>query len=252
MWFKLMSDSNTFVETKRNTGCVLSGPAIALFLLLPLFLFFGGIALNPMMPGNGWNRSRDAAMQQSRQIGQVLLSYSYDNTQNNNAYPDGNSSTEVFQKLIDESYVFDPGIFYVPLPGKIKAIAGQKLKPENVCFDLTAGVAANTSDKLPLVFMTGYKVSYVPGGSAVPLIKPYPPFWTRTWQGWWRGESTSLGTYHEDLSPGVVVCYKDNNVVFLKLPNPEAPGAPIPNFIPPDFKPDGKTYRQLTPNGVLP
>jgi len=26
----------------------------------------------------------------------------------------------------------------------------------------------------------------------------------------------------------------------------------IPNFISPDYKPDGKTYRQLTPDGPLP
>jgi len=30
------------------------------------------------------------------------------------------------------------------------------------------------------------------------------------------------------------------------------PDASIPNFISPDFKPDGKTYRQLTPDGALP
>jgi hypothetical protein len=26
----------------------------------------------------------------------------------------------------------------------------------------------------------------------------------------------------------------------------------IPSFVPADFKPDGKTYRQLTPDGPLP
>jgi hypothetical protein len=29
------------------------------------------------------------------------------------------------------------------------------------------------------------------------------------------------------------------------------PDNTIPNVVPPDFKPDGKTYRQLTPDGVL-
>jgi hypothetical protein len=79
-------------------------------------------------------------MQQGRQIGQMMFSYSTDNFQNSNAYPDGKSSTEVFQKLLDGNYAADPAIFYVPLPGKVKPIAGQKLKPENVCWDVTSGV----------------------------------------------------------------------------------------------------------------
>jgi hypothetical protein len=180
----------------------------------------------------------------------MMFQYAMDN---DGKYPDGNSSTEVFQKLIDKNYCTDPTIFYIPLPGKIKPVAGQKLKPENVCFDVTSGGdfnAFNSSDYLPVVFMTGYKVSYAPGGSAVPLIKPYPQFGVepRTWSQWWHGapEPPSHG------GPGIAVIYKSNNAMF-KVPNPTAnPDGSISNFISPDFNPDGKTYRQLTPDGPLP
>ena len=175
----------------------------------------------------------------------MMFAYSNDNNQQ---YPDGQSSTEVFQKLLDGNYVTDPAVFYVPLPGKIKAVAGQKLKPENVCYDVTSGVDANSPDELPLVFMTGYKVNYVPGGAAVPLVKPYPPFWTRTWQGWWRGEPEP----DPNLRPGIAVTYKSNNAVFMKLVTSANSDGSIPNFVSTKFKPDGKTYRQLTPDGPLP
>lgn len=184
-------------------------------------------------------------MQQGRQIGQAMFSYATDNVQNGNAYPDGNSSTEVFQKLIDGGYVTDPTIFYVPLPGKVKAVAGQKLKPENVCWDVTSGVDSNSSDLVPLVFMTGYRMTYASGGSAVPVIKPYPPFWSepRTWSQWWNDAPAP-----EPGPSGIAIFYKGNNAVFLKV-NPDGS---LPNVVSPDFKPDGKTYRQLTPDGPFP
>ena len=195
------------------------------------------------MPGSrGGHRPE---MQIVRQIGQMMFSYSTDNTANNNSYPDGNSSTEVFQKLLDGGYCSDPSIFYIPLSGKTPAKPGQKLKPENVCFDVTSGIASNASDGMPLIFMTGYKVTYAPGGSAVPIIKPYPPYGEpRTWSQWWPENPPP--------SPGIAVLYKGNNAVFRILdPTVNADGS-ISNFIPPDFDPKGKTYRQLTPDGPLP
>jgi hypothetical protein len=33
--------------------------------------------------------------------------------------------------------------------------------------------------------------------------------------------------------------------------HPTVADGTIPNIVPLDFKPDGKTYRQLTPDGVL-
>ena len=169
---------------------------------------------------------RDAMMQQCRQIGLMLFSYASDNAANNNAYPDGKSSTEVFQKLIDNGYCTDPSVFYFPLPGKTPPKAGQKLKPENVCFDVTSGVDSNSSDLVPLVFLTGYKVTYTPGTAAAPLTKPFPA--------------------------GTTVFYKGNETLVL-LPGADANSdGSIPNFTPINFKSGGKTYRQLTPDGPLP
>jgi len=172
-------------------------------------------------------------------------------TDHNGPYPDGSSSTEVFQKLMDGNYITDPAVFYVPLPGKMKAIAGQKLKPENVCWDVTSVGDSSSSDSLPLVFLTGYRITYAPGGSALPIVKPYPPFWPeRTWSEWSEGAPyrslRSLGP------PGIAVIYKHPYAIFKVLtiaPNGDASAA---NFVPVDFDPKGKTYRQLTPDGPLP
>jgi hypothetical protein len=137
------------------------------------------------------------------------------------------------------------------MAGKIKPISGQKLKPENVSWDVTEGLDVASSDELPLVFLTGYKVNYAPGGEAIPLLKPYPRFeWVdahQTFFDWLLGRPAI-----HYFDPGIVVYYKGNNAMFIKLkplPNGEES---IPNFISPDFKPDGKTYRQLTPDGMLP
>jgi hypothetical protein len=184
-----------------------------------LIFLLTGVAFG-QLPGLPQAR-RDALMQQTRQIGLMLYAYATDNVQNNNAYPDGKSSTEVFQKLIDGGYCTDPAIFFTPLPGKVKPVAGQKLKPENVCFDVTSALDADSPDGLPIVFMTGYKVNYASGAAAVPLAKSSPP--------------------------AMIVVYKSNKSIVLI---PAADGS-IANFIPATFDPKGKTYRQLTPDGQL-
>jgi hypothetical protein len=196
------------------------GGCLLLFLLL-----LAGIAAGPIQ--NGIKQARyNAWMQQGRTIGQCMFSYATNNVSNGNAYPTGNSSTEVFQKLLDGGYATDPTIFYIPMPGKIKPIAGQKLKPENVCWDVTAGVDSNSSDTVPLIFLTGYKVNYAADGAAVPLMKPYPV-----------------------SSSGIAVFYRGNNVTYIK-PERTADGT-ILNFVSQNFKSDGHQYRQLTPDGVL-
>jgi hypothetical protein len=139
-------------------GVCLSGLVLVVF-----FLAFG-----PMLHAIKQARQR-AWMQQAQAISVAMMLY----YNNHGSYPDGNSSTEVFQKLLDEKYCSDPALFYVPLPGKIKAMPGQKLKPESVCFDVTSG-AGPRSSKCPLVFLTGYKMNYAPGGTASPLVKPWP------------------------------------------------------------------------------
>ena len=189
--------------------------------VVALFYMFAGPA-GAQIPGLS-QAQHDTWVQQVHQIGVALFAYSNDNNQN---FPDGKSSTEVFQKLLDGNYITDPGVFFIALPGKIKALGGQRLKPENVCFDVTCCVDADVSDVLPLIYITGYRVTYAPGGSAVPRIKPFPS--------------------------GIVAYYKGNNTKFI-LPDPgaEANGS-ILNFVPADFDPKGKTYRQLTPEGALP
>jgi hypothetical protein len=147
----------------------------------------------------------------------------------NGAYPTGKSSTEVFQKLIDEHYVQDPTTFWIMsfnVPGKTKATSNE-LKPENVCWDVTVPLDAGSSDLLPVVFLTGYRINYVPGGSAVPLF------------------SSS-----EDRPPGIAVCYHGNNPAWLK--NDGQPDRIVKNFISTAFDPAGKKYQQLTPDGPLP
>ena len=179
-------------------------------------------------------------MQRAREVNLLLFSYANDY---DGQYPTGKSSTEIFQKLIDEKYAVDPSVFYLPLPGKVPPVDGEKLKPENVGFDVTSGVVADSSDQIPVAFETGYKITYAPGAAAVPLSATAAQGgFSRTWTQWWNGE--------KPLSPsaGIAVGYKSNSAMFIKA---NADGA-APNFISPEFKPDGRTYQQLTPDGVAP
>jgi hypothetical protein len=212
-------------------------------ILLVLSCFLVG----PIPPGNIGGQT-SYWMQAAYRIGKMMVAYANDNNGN---YPDGKSSTKVFQKLLDGKYCTDPTIFYIPLAGKIEPLRGQKLKPENVCFDVTSGVDATASEVLPVVFMTGYKLTYAPGGSAMPLIKPYPQFGPpRTWTQWRYGWGIS----------GIAVTYKNTNARFIHLNTDRYglvigslanPDGSIPEVVPADFDPKGKTYRQLTPDGML-
>jgi len=198
---------------------ILVGSFILITLAFLLFWFDPPIS-HPQTIDNG-------IMQQCRQIGQMLVSYAVDNGR----YPDGKTSTEVFQRLLDEGYCTDKLAFYVDLPGKVRP-ATDKLRPENVGFDLTCCVDSSASAALPMVFLTGYKISYEPKAQAKPVN---PPLW-RTWSQWWNGRRTSSNPY-------IVVYYKNGDAHLLSA---SANGS-IPNFIPADFDPKGKTYRQLTP-----
>lgn len=207
-----------------------------------LTLLFIGVALGPIGPGI--QRAPESnSLQRVHSIGLLLFAYSNDH---DGHYPDGRSSTEVFQKLLDEKYVEDPTVFYLPLEGKTEPVAGQKLKPENVSFDVTGGLDQDSSDLLPVVFLTDYKVSYTPDGTAVPLVKPFPRFGVVK-PGFWAWPTIQ---YFGD--GGIAVAYKGNNSVFLKLETSANAGAVVPRFVSPEFKPDDKVYRQLTPDGVLP
>ncbi len=184
--------------------------------------FLIALVVTAVMPREigGPQAPHNARMQQARQIGQVLFSYAMDH---NGKYPEGKSSTDIFQQLIDQDYVSDPTVFYFPMPGKTKATSN-KLKPENVCFDLTNPVRSDDPDTLPVAFSTGYKMDYVPGGKAH-LLANGDPY-------------------------GIAVFFKGNNAAFLKAESGEIPLFPpvcFPND--PAFDPKGRTYQQLTPDG---
>jgi hypothetical protein len=227
-------------EPERKRKSILGDGCGCLLIVVILFLLAG--VLTPPFPGGIRHILPNAMMQTSRQIGVAMFAYANDNNQ---IYPDGKSSTEVFQKLLDGNYVTDPAIFYIPMPGKIKPVEGQKkLLPENISYDVTGGVDASSSDLLPLIYSTGYKVSFTPGAAAMPLIKPYPMYGDRSWL-------RSLYARDDGFTPGIAVYYKGNNAKYVPLLGLSAEGGSIPNFISPAYKPKGQTYRQLTPDGSL-
>jgi type II secretory pathway pseudopilin PulG len=219
----------------------ISGFAKVLAVLFVL-LFLACIAVPPMGGGIRFPR-QSSCMQSAHALGLAMYSYANDNSQN---YPDGKSSTEVCQQLLDGGYVTDPSIFYIPAPGKTKALPGQKLKPENVCWDVTGGLSSSGPGDLPVLFLTGYRVSYTPGGAAIPIAKARV-LGERTWGEWWRGEPVPSDIYQA----GAGVFYVNNSAKWANRVTATDGTSSIPNFISPDYKPDGKTYRQLTPDGVL-
>jgi len=104
-------------------------------------------------------------------LGTALNHYAADH---DGKYLEGKSSTEIFQKLIDGNYITDPAVLYVDLPGKVKA-ATKTLQPENVCWDVTSNVDRNSSDMLPVVFLTGYQINYSAGAKSMALPEPPAP-----------------------------------------------------------------------------
>lgn len=152
---------------------------------------------------------------QTGYLADVLNRYANDH---GGAYPDGQTSTEVFQKLLDEKYIFDPTVFYFPMKGKTKPV-GARLTADNVCFDVTGGATTKSSKFLPIVFTTGYNVTYAAGTPA---------------------ESDIAG---RDDVKGIAVTYLDGSSSYL----PTAGQGSAANFIDPHFEAAGATYRQLKP-----
>lgn len=226
------TDSPT--KPKKAKGCL---PFRNIFLGLLVFsclfyVFFLRGALQQIRESNEVLYARD--------MGLSFFAYACDH---GGKYPEGKTSTEVFQKLLDGGYLGTENgkeydylkILYYPMPGKVKAAPGTKiLKPENVCWDITCCMDEHSPDSLPIVFLTGYKITYRAGASATPL--PHPP---RSWSDWWQGK---------DYPKFIAVNYKNNDSQKINL----APNGTVPNFIPADFNPMGKTYHQLTPDGELP
>ena len=191
---------------------------IVIFIILVLV----GISLGPIHHGRG-GEPKYFCMQACRTIGLAMFAFAQDH---DGKYPTGKSSTEVFQKLIDENYIYDPGIFFSPqlqINGKTKATS-KILKPENVCWDVTVPIDDKSPDDLPVIFSTGFRVEYKPEGRALPLK-----------------------TNHLN---GITVTYHSISAQF-RIDDGQSDQI-VTNFISSKFVSDGKTYQQLTPDGPLP
>ena len=160
-------------------------------------------------------------------------------------YPEGVSSTEVFQKLLDGKYVTDPATFYLFMPGKAEP-TGSHLLPQNVCYDVTAGVDAASSESLPVVFVTGFRLHYQPNGQAISLTRPFPAYAysADAWMKWLTGGEL-------EAVSGLPVAMKDGEARLRPgQVGPDGFGF-VPSVLPPDFDRRTDAYRQLTPDGKL-
>jgi len=218
------------------------GALVLLFLVLIALAPSGGSHITPAM------RDSSRAARQAHAIGLLMMAYA---DAHDGAFPTGKSSTEIFQKLVDENHMMpsgksyaeilegltqnqpvnDPIFFWLDVPGKTRATSAV-LKPENVCWDVTVSVNRNSPGELPLVFVTGYRVTYAPGGTALPL----PQTGVRPWTAVLYANGSAYGTSIEfGIPPGLMI-QSDSSVL---------------NFIPATFNPAGKHYQQLTPDGPL-
>jgi type II secretory pathway pseudopilin PulG len=198
---------------KSNTSLIVGLALVGAFFLL-FIPCLAGIALGPITAGIK-KAKQAASMQSARAISLAMTMYARDH---NGTYPDGASSTEVFQKLLDGKYVSDPALFYFAMPGKTKPTSN-KLLPENVSYDVTSGVSSDSSYSVPVVFLTGYKIVYAPGASATPN-----------------------STDPSSLS-GITVAYKSNAARFIRA----LQNGTVPLVVPSTFFAGDHIYRQLTP-----
>ncbi len=223
------------VKRPKRYGCLTMG-----LVAIAIFLITGWLYVSLVPPTGSIRHAKACAtMEYTRAIASCLHQYAIDH---NGRYPTGKSSTEIFQKLFDEGYVFDPSIFVggYPRSGKVALTdPAQKLKPENVGFDVTIPIDASSSSDLPVVFLTGYRITYAPGANAVPL---FPDM--------------------KDRNPCIAVAYLNGLCTYMQrgfFPRPNFachnddvfPDGTVRNFIPSTFNPAGKKYQQLTPDGPL-
>jgi len=178
-----------------------------------LFSFFAVKAMRPISEGIDY-AAQNTAQEHARQIYEVMEQYAIDH---HGVYADGKSSTEVFQKLVDGGYIPDPSIFYLPMPGKMEATS-KHLKPENVCYDTTGGLTTDSLYDVPMVFSTGFTVTYVAKTDAQRDNSVPAPF------------------------DGVAVAYRDS-CSFI----PALPDGSIIHIISNGFDPGKHVYRQLRP-----
>ena len=185
-------------------------------------LVVSSLSLEPSRGQMGLGLTQNGPLERVQVLGSALLSYA---TDHDGAYPTGKSSTEIFQQLIDQKYITDPSVVWFALPGKTKP-ASMTLKPENVCWDVTVPVDGNAPDALPVVFCTGYKLTYAAAGTATPLFP-----------------------VSDNRPRGIAVSYHSQRAVFLR--ETSATDRTVNNVIPGSFDAGGKQYQQLTPDGPL-
>lgn len=142
-------------------------------------------------------------------------------------FPEGKSSTEVFQKLLDGAFVKNPRSFYLETEGKTPAVSTQ-LRPENVSFDVTVPLDP-ASAGIPVVISTGFRIEYKPGGRAVPVPGRARPGICDTHILF---ATTGPHAFYEGM-------FKQDGIVTVQVIAPDAPVGPGP-------------FTQLTPDGPLP
>ncbi len=133
---------------------------------IALFLF---ILVGIFGPRTGTIKSEQTAssMFTLKALMTALRQYALDH---DGRYPTGRSSTEAFQKLLDENYVSDPGIFLggFPQPKKIRG-KQLKLEPEDVGYDLTVPLDIHSPDDVPVMCLSYFSPAHA---DAIPVSPP--------------------------------------------------------------------------------
>ena len=187
-----------------------------LWLSLAFFIVALIGTLTLLRPPSGLIVSKQSlGVQAAHAIGLALYSFAGDH---GGQYPEGKSSTEVFQKLMDGGYITDPSIFYLRMPGKTRA-TDKTLKPENVCWDVTSGTRQDDPSDVVLLFSTGTQMDYALGAKVRVL------------------DSSPYG------SDGLVAFYTNNSVAFISAENGEV----VVHREGYGYSPKGQHYVQLTP-----
>src|SRR6187402_3640935 len=102
-----MAGEKTGEEITRKRVLGPSRLTLHLLVIIAVMAFIGGVVFAPM--GTGIKRApQSAAMQTCHTLGLALFQFANDH---DNRLPEGKSSTEIFQQLIDGKYVSDPRIF---------------------------------------------------------------------------------------------------------------------------------------------
>jgi prepilin-type N-terminal cleavage/methylation domain-containing protein len=208
---------------------------VELLVVIGIIAILAGVALGPI--ANGIKQAKhNTAMQQGRQIGQLMFSYATDNTQNGNAYPANTNSEGVANTLITANYASDPSLFCISgaAGGQVAATGTTALVNTNITWNFTVltatttgGVTSSASDLIPLTYFTGDTTAPkypVTAGTPTPIT---------------MGASAPFGT------DGCAVFYKGNNAVYLKAGTSGTVGV-IAAFISGNCS-DTTTYAEIVP-----